>query len=65
MDKFVTLCFECRELFREFYRVDVEDSAVPEAKKNKEPVCENCGTKFGLKVCRIRNLPKEERRHDG
>ena len=62
MDKFVTLCFECRELFREFYRVDVEDSATPEVKKNKEAVCENCGTKFGLTVCRIRTKTNSERR---
>ena len=52
MDKFVTLCYDCRDLFREFYRVDVEDSATP---KGKKPVCENCGKEWGLKVCRVRS----------
>ena len=65
MDKFVNLCFECRYMFREFYRVDVEDAAAPEAKKNKEPVCENCGTKFGLKVCRVRTKMKGEKHDKG
>lgn len=58
MDKFVTLCYDCRDLFREFYRVDVEDSAHP---NGKDPVCENCGAKYGLKVCRIRTYPKGEK----
>ena len=54
MDKFITLCFECRDIIGEFYRLEIVDSATPEAKKNKDPVCENCGARFCLKVCRVR-----------
>lgn len=54
MDKSITLCFECRDIIGEFYRLDIEDSATPEKKKGKNPVCENCGARFGLKVCRVR-----------
>ena len=65
MDKFVTLCWECRTIFRDHYRVDVcDDDVKPEAKgrPGKKAVrCENCGEKYSLRVCRIRPLPEEER----
>jgi len=62
VDKFVTLCYDCRDIIGEFYRLDIEDSAAPEKTKGKDPACENCGAKYGLKVCRIRTKTNSERR---
>lgn len=66
MDKFVTLCFDCRTLMKDHYRVDVYDSdVIPETRENragkKKPSCENCGKHFDLAVCRLRTLPPGER----
>lgn len=56
MDKLITLCFECRTLMKDHYRVDAYDN---EAKPGK--ACENCGEKFDLRLCRIRTKPEKER----
>ena len=62
MDKFVNLCWECRELLRKYYRLDAYDEATaipgdrrPVGRKRQVPACENCGERYGLKVCRVRS----------
>ena len=59
MDKFITLCFECRSLFKDHYRLEAYDTdVIPEAKGRdgkKAAACENCGNRFDLRVCRIRS----------
>lgn len=56
MDKIITLCFDCRKILKDHYRVDTyEDGAKPGKS------CQNCGEKFDLRVCRIRTKPEKER----
>lgn len=51
MDKLVCLCYDCRELFKDAYRLDAYDArtAKPEDK------CENCGGGYNILVCRVRS----------
>lgn len=56
MDQYITLCFECRKIFKDHWKVDV----VQRDNKLKK-ACENCGERFDLRLCRIRTLPDKER----
>ena len=54
MDKFITLCWECRKLMRDAFDVYEYDSRFVKDK------CENCGKQILLKYCRVLNKPKGE-----
>ena len=56
MDKLITLCWQCQEIFKEFYRVDRQMNAKPDRK------CEACGKQgeVALDLCRVRNKQKEQ-----
>lgn len=54
MDKLITLCWNCRCLFKESY--DVEAYTTKMVTKEK---CENCGSKYSLTLCRVKNKEKD------
>jgi hydrogenase maturation factor HypF (carbamoyltransferase family) len=54
MQKLVTLCWSCQNLYKESYDVEVYHT-----KMVAKPKCENCGSKYTLNICRIKN--KEEK----
>ena len=47
MDKLITLCWQCQELFKQAYRVTIVKNAKPDAK------CANCGKPHTLDLCRV------------
>ena len=53
MDKIICLCYDCRELFKEHYRLDAYDARL--AKPGEKQTCENCKGGFGLLMCRVRS----------
>lgn len=54
MDKLITLCWDCRCLFKESYNVETYMT-----KMVPKPKCENCGGKYGLSLCRVKNKEDE------
>lgn len=56
MDKLVTLCWQCQDLFKLYYQVDRQTNAKPDKK------CESCGKQgeVALDLCRIRTKIKED-----
>lgn len=65
MDKLISLCFTCRTMLADHYRVDVYDPgfAAPgtDRRGKRRESCENCGEKYDLRLCRIRTKPDKER----
>ena len=56
MDKLVTLCWQCQDLFKLYYQVDRQTNAKPDKK------CESCGKQgeVALDLFRIRTKIKED-----
>lgn len=62
MDKLITLCWECRKLLKDHYRVDEygTELASPGTDRGgkRRTSCNNCGATLDLRVCRIRTKPE-------
>jgi hypothetical protein len=55
MDKFLTLCWDCRQTMQEAYTLKEADTQKLAKKK-----CDNCGGTFFLRYCQIKSKGKED-----